>query len=290
MATPRTPYKIDDLLFQLTDRDLRVLEALEKYRLLDTRLIQRLEFPSLASGTTQTDAHATVSSATRTTTRVLGRLEGHGLITRVRRRVGGAGHGSTQTVWQLAAAGERLLRARRGEPGRRRYVDPGTGFLAHTLDVATYAITLIEASRRGNFELLELEAEPHTWRSFHAAHGGAITLKPDLFVVAADSESETHCFVEIDRATEHLPAILRKCRTYQQHFQTGALQAENDGLYPLVVWATPDQARADNIRLAIAGDKTLNADLFHTGESTATLRVVAPYAAESSRQSKGGNS
>lgn len=277
MATPRTPYKIDELLFQLTDRDLRVLEDLERFRLLDTRLIQRLQFPTIAAGADANSGHSSMSSATRTTTRVLGRLEGHALVARVGRRVGGAGHGSTQTVWQLAAAGERLLRARRGEAGRRRYVDPGQGFLAHTLDVARYAATLIERSRLDGFELLELTTEPGTWQKFHAAHGGAITLKPDLFTITADTDSETHCFIEIDRATEHLPAILRKCRVYQQHWQTGALQADNDGLYPLVVWATPDEARAKSISDAITADTTLTPGLFIARETTTTLRLVAPY-------------
>jgi hypothetical protein len=201
--------------------------------------------------------------------------------------VGGVGHGSTQTVWQLASAGERLLRAQRGEPGRRRYVDPGRGFVAHTLEVARYAITVIEHSRQQGFEVLELQAEPQTWRKFHAAHGGAITLKPDLFMITADAESETHCFVEIDRATEHLPAVLRKCRLYQQHFQTGELQAKNGGLYPLVIWATPDKKRACNITQAIASDGAVTPSLFHAGATDTTFQVVAPYVAVSSLHQKG---
>lgn len=287
MATPRMPYRVGDLLLQLTVRDLDVLESFEKFRLLDTRLIQRLHFPVTAGSGTKGGGHATRSSATRSTTRVLGRLEGHGLVARVGRRVGGLGHGSTQTVWQLAAAGERLLRARRGEPGRRRYVDPGAGFLEHTLDVARYAITIIEQSRQQNFEVLELQAEPQTWREFQAAHGGALTLKPDLYLVTADTESETHCFIEVDRATEHLPAVLRKCHLYQQHFRTGELQAHHDGLYPLVVWVTPDEKRARSIGRAIAGDGSLSAELFRAGTTDATIPVVAPYAADSSLHAKG---
>ncbi|QTX04700.1 replication-relaxation family protein [Agromyces archimandritae] len=116
--TPRTPYKIGELLLHLTDRDLRILEDLEQFRLLDTRLIQRLEFPVSTRPGGQ-PGFATQATATRLTLRVLHRLEEHGLIARVGRRVGGSGRGSGQTVWQLAAAGERLLRARRGQGGRR---------------------------------------------------------------------------------------------------------------------------------------------------------------------------
>lgn len=282
--TPRTPYRIDGLLLHLTERDIRVLEVLEQFRLLDTRLIQRLQFP--VGGDQNAGEHVTASSATRTATRVLGRLEGHGLVARVGRRVGGRGHGSGQTVWQLGAPGERLLRARRGETGRRRYVDPGAGFLAHTLAVAHYAATLNEKARADRFEILQLQTEPASWRGFQAAHGGAVTLKPDLAVVTADAESETHSFVEIDRDTEHLPAVLRKSMRYQQYWQAGVEQATYD-LFPAVIWVTPDQTRADKIRRAITEDPTLNVALFHAATAEQSLDVVAPYP---SPNPKGGSS
>lgn len=276
MTTKRSPYKIDALLFQLTERDLRVLEDLERFRLLDTRLIQRLQFPVFDGG-----PHQTGGSATRTALRILARLEGHGLVAHVGRRVGGTRHGSTQTVWHLASTGERLLRARRGEPGRRRYVDPSPLFQAHTLDIARFAVALIERAREQHCEVLELQTEPATWQQFHAAHGGALTLKPDLFVVTADSEHETHSFVEIDRDTEHLPAILRKCRLYQQHYHTGAIQAEQDGLYPSIVWVTPTEERAERIRRAITNDPSLTPELFRTGTQETTIPIVAPYSSQS---------
>lgn len=283
--TSRTPYGINELLLHLTDRDLRVLETLEQFRLLDTRLIQRLQFPV----GTQSDGQpgfATQATATRLTIRVLHRLEEHGVIVRVGRRVGGKGHGSGQTVWQLGAAGERLLRARRGETGRRRYVDPGTGFIEHTLEVARYAATLTERARRNGFEILQLQAEPESWRPFQVAHGGALTLKPDLSVVTADAESETHSFIEIDRDTEHLPAVLRKSGLYQRYWQSGVEQARNDGLFPAIVWVTPDQRRADKIRRAIDGDRALDVRLFHTASAEPSLAVVAPY---TSPNPKGGS-
>ncbi|RRJ85677.1 hypothetical protein EG850_12200 [Gulosibacter macacae] len=267
----RNPYLIDQLMLLLTERDLRILEDLERFRLLDTQLVQRLQFPEGAGG-----AHISWSSARRSAARVLARLEGHGFVARVGRRVAVYGQGSSQTVWQLAAAGERLLRARRGEPGRRRYVDPSRLFLDHTLDVARYAASLIERSRRDQFDILELQTEPENWRRFQAARGGAISLKPDLAVVTADQDSETHSFIEIDRDTEHLPAILRKCYLYQQYWQSGTEQATH-GLFPAAVWVAPDQTRADRIRRAIIDDQALESRLFTTGTAEATLAVVAPY-------------
>lgn len=281
MTAARGPYRIGALSLLLSERDLLILEDLERFRLLDTRLIQRLRFPAGEAG-----GHATESSATRTALRVLTRLEGHALIARIGRRVGGAGHGSSQTVWQLAASGERFLRVRKGQTGRRRYVDPGNAFLEHTLAVARYAADLLEGARRDGFEVLVLQTEPESWRPFQTGHGGAVTLKPDLYVVTADADSETHSFVEIDRDTEHLPAVLRKCRTYQQYRQSGAEQAGLDGLFPAVVWAAPDTRRANRIRAAIDRDGTLDSRLFASGTAASTLAAVAPY---SSPNTKGGH-
>ncbi|WRS29534.1 replication-relaxation family protein [Actinomycetaceae bacterium MB13-C1-2] len=111
--------------------------------------------------------------------------------------------------------------------------------------------TLTEKARSDGFDILDLQAEPASWRQFQAAQGGALTLKPDLAVVTADAESETHSFVEIDRDTEHLPAVLRKSGLYQRYWESSAEQARSDGLFPLVVWASPAVERADKIRRAI---------------------------------------
>src|SRR5690606_18777712 len=110
--------------------------------------------------------HATVSSATRGTTRILNRLEQLGVIARLERRIGGIKHGSALIVWQLGAAGDRFLRIRRGEVGRRRYEEPGRTFMAHMLAIADTAVTLIEQANARHFELLEMELEPTCWRSF----------------------------------------------------------------------------------------------------------------------------
>lgn len=262
------PYKIDALSQVLMPRDFEVLESLERYRLLDARLIQELHFP------VGPNHHATLSAATRASNRITTRLEKHQLISQIPRRVGGWRGGSTKTVWQLAAAGERLLRARRGEPGRRRYVEPSATFLEHTLDVARIAALVLSAARSGDYEVLTIETEPDCWRSFHTARGPQ-TLKPDLYIVTADEDLETHSFVEVDRGTEHLPAIIRKCRTYQQHWRTGSEQAALE-LYPAVVWIAPDERRAAKIAAAIDADIVLTTELFRVTVKDGALALLAP--------------
>ncbi|MDF1478770.1 replication-relaxation family protein [Leifsonia sp. H3M29-4] len=266
-----TALRLHVLELHLTDRDIRILEDLEQFRLLTTRQIQRLHLPAKPFGD-----HATASAATRGTTRILTRLEGLGAVARLERRIGGLKHGSALTVWHLGGAGERFLRARRGDSARRRYSEPGRTFMAHTLAVGDIAVLLRERTHTGRFELLELAAEPSNWRPFTAPGGTAITLKPDLTVVTADARTETHSFVEIDCGTEHLPVVIRKCRLYQQYFATG-IEQDARGLFPAVVWLVPTTKRADAIRAAITADGALDASLFWVALAEQALDQLAPY-------------
>ncbi|WP_165314412.1 replication-relaxation family protein [Agromyces protaetiae] len=269
-----TPTRVRELESLLTERDGHILEDLERFRALSTRLIQRLHFPAGLHG-----LHATVPTATRLANRVLLRLEAHGLIARIDRRVGGALRGSAATTWHLAATGERLLRARRGESGRRRYVTPSRDFLAHTLAVAEFAGATKESELRGEIDVLELDTEPSCWRPFHGPVG-VVTLKPDLFTVVANADVEAHVFVEIDRGTEHLPAVIKKCRTYQQYRQTGLAQASS-GVFPAVLWVTPDAERARKLRTAIRREPDLPADLFTICEEAEALTALTVFLAPS---------
>lgn len=273
-----TALRVHALELHLTDRDILILEDLERFRLLTTRQLQRLHLPAKPLG-----EHATISAATRGTTRILTRLEGLGTITRLERRIGGVKHGSAVTIWHLAGAGERYLRARRGDPARRRYAEPGPVFLTHTIAVADVAVTLREQARTGRFELLELQPEPGNWRTFNAATGEPPTLKPDLFAVAADATTETHSFVEVDLDTEHLPAVLRKCRTYQRYFQSGLEQAAR-GLFPAVVWLVPTVKRARDIQLAINATRDLEPGLFWVTTTDQALAHLAPYPANAAAE------
>ncbi len=281
MKPARSAYKIYELRRHLTPRDLDVVRSLETYRLLTTGQIQRLHFTE----------HVSTSSAARTAVRVLGRIEGHGLIVRLSRRIGGFDKGSAANVWQLAALGERLLRALDGDPNRRRFIEPSEPFTQHTVAVAELAVRIIEDSRRGRFEALALETEPACWRSWVGAAGTEEWVKPDLYLVTANADYEAHAFVEIDRDTEHLPAIIRKCLTYQRYWSTGIEQARAD-LFPAVVWVVPTELRAERIRTAIRDEASLTSELFHVVTNDEALGVLGPEPTEPSEppsnQPKGG--
>ncbi|WP_295103922.1 replication-relaxation family protein [uncultured Microbacterium sp.] len=259
-----------DLGLHLTERDVRILEDLEQHRLLTTRQIQRLHLPATPFG-----SHATASAGTRGTTRILLRLESLKAVARLERRIGGQEHGSALTIWQLGSAGGRYLRLRRGDTSRSQYLEPGRAFAAHTLAVADIAVTLREHAGTDRFELLDLESEPGCWRPFTTATG-QLALKPDLFVVTADATTETHSFVEVDLGTEHLPVILRKCRTYQQYHRTG-IEQEQRGLFPAVIWLVPTNKRAQTLRDGINGARDLDPGLFWIATTDQALDHLAPY-------------
>jgi Replication-relaxation len=261
-----TPYQLRELLGRLTPRDLLILTDLERFRLLSTNHIRRLQF---------VDGHATQLAATRGAVRVLGRLEAGGFISRLTRRVGGPLRGSTATVWQLSATGERVLRARRGDATRRRFDEPSPFFTRHTLAVSELGVRVIERSREPDVTLLELLPEPASWRSFTNALGGVSWVRPDLLVVTADQVSETHTWVEVDLGTEHLPTVLRKCAVYQRYFRTGIEQARRE-VFPLIAWITSDAHRASRIRAAIAADRSLDPDLFVVTTNDDVMEVLAP--------------
>lgn len=259
---------IANLIESLSERDLSILESLRTHRALTTALIRRLHFPiggeprEAGSG----KSHATEMAAAVATIRVLTRLESRRLIARLHRRIGGVRAGSTGIVWQLGAAGERLLRTQHGDTARRRYSEPSPSFIAHTLAAADLAIGLYELARVGRIELLRLEAEPECWRTFLSAHGARQWLKPDLFAITAGGDYEHHWFIEADNATEHAPVIVRKALQYQHYANTGIHQQEH-GLFPAVVWVVPDEKRKSAIHSALAAEPKLRdlvaAELFH---------------------------
>lgn len=246
------PADVSSLRTTLSERDIAVLQSLRTYRLLTTNQLQRLHFVV---------GHVSAAGMIKATTRVLNRMEAHGLVTRLGRRIGGVRAGSSGITWQLGSGGERLLRAMHGEKKRRRYVEPAPAFATHTLAVAELAVQLHELHLRGTLELLALDTEPSCWRSFTGPHGTLEWLKPDLFAITANGDFEDHWFIETDLATEHPPVVVRKAKVYQRYAASGAHQARH-GLFPAVGWIVPDTARQGAIQAALAADRQVQPELF----------------------------
>ncbi|WP_324188811.1 replication-relaxation family protein [Nocardia farcinica] len=216
------------------------------------------------------------ASGLRTAQRVLARLRRHRILASLTQRIGGIKAGSNGLVHYVDVVGDRLLRLEAGRGPRRRFEQPTQRFLDHQLGIAEAHVALVEANRRGQLELVTCEIEPAAWRDYVGIGGARLTLKPDLFAEAAyppGNEYVDAAFIEVDKGTESIPTLLKKCREYESYRRSGIEQDRSDGAFPFVVWSmsADTEAKAKRrraaLREAIDGDRRLPAHLF---------RVIAP--------------
>jgi hypothetical protein len=231
----------------LGERDAAVLGDLARVRLLTGRQLERLHFHTLATANAR-------GSARR---RSLGRLTHAGLVTTLPRQVGGVRAGSAGLVYTPTTAGYRLLHP--SEP-RHRHWPVGWPFVLHTLDVAELYVRLRERERLCGERLVRFDAEPASW---HRSAGQLV--KPDAFAVREVGRWEEHLWLEVDRATESLPALARELRRYLDLASSGG--SGPLGVLPYVVITVPSAARLAAVRQLIAGlaapaDQLLRVELF----------------------------
>lgn len=235
----------------LSDRDRAILAGLDVHRFLTTAQIERFHF----------SGHINPDAAARICRRVLHRLHRLQVIDHLSRRVGGVRAGSASYIWRVGLIGDRLLRLKSADQPRGRRKEPSLRHLEHCLAVADSHLALRDLAATGRIELLRVDTEPDCWRSYLALGGSRDTLKPDLYAVTASGDYEDHWFIEVDRATESLPTLLKKCAQYEDYRRTGAEQHAR-GVFPLVVWIVPDEARADRLTAALAASRRLDQDLY----------------------------
>jgi hypothetical protein len=243
--------RLDRLAAALSARDWAVLDSLAAWRLMTTDQLRRLHFMSLG----------TAGSSGRTVRAALRRLAVEvGAVRHLVRRIGGVRAGSSGYVWHLTGVGRRLLGTPAAPVIMRRLrlaavavSEPSPRTLDHTVAVSEVAVRLDEARRAERLELLRLEAEPDCWREHLGSVGQRLRVKPDLFTITAvpGGEFQDLWFVEVDRATETLATIRRKADAYAAYHRSGVEQARS-GVFPRVLWATPDMARAKAIRRELA--------------------------------------
>lgn len=243
----------------LSGRDLSIVGQVSDLRLMTALQIRAIHFP-LAE-------HENAAAAARACRRSLERLHREQLLVRLDRRIGGARAGSASFIYALGPAGHRILALTSPRP---RFREPSAVFGDHTLATAQLVVDLTLAARAGLAELLVCQPEPRCWRPFSAAAQPTL-LRPDLFVSLGVGDLEHRWFCEVDRGTEHLPALIRKCRVYEQYYATGKEQAEH-GVFGRVCWIVPTTTRAERLRAAIDHDRRLTNDLFTI---TTTDRAVA---------------
>jgi hypothetical protein len=233
---------------RLSERDRAILAQVSELRLMSTWQIEQVHFPA--------ELHTNPGSAGRCCRRVLKRLARDRLLVRLNRRVGGVRAGSSGYIYTLGPAGQRVLEL---DGPRRRLREPSQLHVDHTLAISTLVVSLTLAQRQGRCELLALEAEPACWRPVPGL--ARVVLRPDLFVALGVGEYERRWFVELDRETANLPALLRKCRLYDNYYRSGAEQAAF-GVFPRVAWLVRAETRAKRLQTAIERNPELTSALF----------------------------
>lgn len=252
--------QLSRLTSQLSERDLEVIRGVEDLRFLTSRQVQRLWFGI---------GEHTELGAARCSRRTLERLHRFGLLHRLDRRVGGVRAGSAGFVYCLGPVGQQLVRAKH----RRHVREPSTTFLDHNLAVAEVVVTIIEATRHSQLELVGYQTEPDCWRPFSGIGGAREILKPDLRLTLALHDYEHHWFIEVDLGSEHRPAVERKCGAYERYLRSGVEQ-QRHGVFPRVAWLTRDEVRADRLRLIIH-DQQGTEGLFVVGRLDEPLHTLA---------------
>jgi hypothetical protein len=99
-------------------------------------------------------------------------------------------------------------------------------------------------------------------------------VRPDLFLALGVDEYEHRFFAEVDRGTEHLPTLIRKCHVYESYYRSGLEQAAH-GVSPRTCWVVRDEPRALRLRQAIDRDRHLTNQLFVVTVSSRALAVLA---------------
>lgn len=249
------PAELQVVASQLSDRDWSILRFLRQHRFATTVHLRRRFFTQ----------HASQSAATRACVRVLNRLLTKRIVTRLERRIGGVRHGSASFIWCLDVVGDRLTR-KQGDP-RGRVQEPSLQFLDHTLAITETHVELYEGEGVESYQLNEIQVETEAWREFVTSAGARTILKPDLKITLHIGEFDDHWYLEIDRGTESLPTLLRKCRAYEEYRRTGRAQSEH-GVFPRVLWLLPAVGRVERLRTAIDADQVLPSKMFAciTGE------------------------
>lgn len=249
MSTLISRNELRRIATQLSDRDWNILRFIRRHQYANTIQIRRQFFPG----------HASLPAAARACARVLDRLYQRRIVGRLERRVGGIMRGSSSYVWCLDVIGDRLSR-QPSDPRWRPY-EPSVAFLDHTLAITETHVQLSEAETARVFALRDIAIEAETWRDFVTPAGARTVLKPDLKITIGTSGYEDHWYLEVDRGTESLPVLMRKCRSYDDYRRTGRAQADH-GVFPRVLWLLSDTRRVERLRVAIEADLKLPAKMF----------------------------
>lgn len=217
---------------RLSERDLGIIETVNRLRLVQGIQLERLHFHEL------TPRGRVVARG-----KVLRRLVSWEVLVPLDRRIGGSPRGSSGLVYGLGSAGRRLLRERgatEGVASRIRRGLPGERMALHTLSIAETYVGLVEQCRACPVELLRFDAEKPVSNGL----GGFVT--PDAYLVLEAGAIRDYWWIEVDRATESDAQVRVKLRAYLDLLHRGQLGP--DGVLPRVLVTVPHARGLERVR------------------------------------------
>jgi hypothetical protein len=221
---------------RLSERDWAIARSVNRLHLVTGPQLERLHFADLATSRARTVSRS----------RTLARLAAWRVLTVLPRRIGGTRRGSAVSVYALDTAGYHLLRQHAPQhlaAGRvRRPGAPSERWVRHILATTELYVELVEAERAGRLRLRSFQTEPGAW--WPNGLGGY--LKPDAYVVVSNGRVDHLWWIEVDLATEWMPAMRRKLRTYLEFVDRGGLGPRRT--IPRVLVSVPSQVRLTAIR------------------------------------------
>jgi len=246
---------------ELSVRDHAIIQSVGACRLIQATQLERIHFINdVALRTTKQ----------RECRKVLHDLTYSGHLRRLERQIGGVRAGSSSYVYGLGPLGARLLLGKRPH---RFLTRPSLYFLEHTLCQAELYTKLHEVNKSHLAEILQIQMEPHCWRTFYSLEHGLSPLKPDMYVWLQTGTDRLSWFIEIDRGTTYMHALRQKLALYVQYYLAGLEQKEH-GVFPRVLWVAPNKARCQFIEKAIQPINERVSGLCKTTTDHAAIRVI----------------
>jgi hypothetical protein len=246
---------VEWIVDRLSERDQQIIASVDQLRLVTSSHLERLHFLDLSE-----------ASRARVRRRVLARLVSWRVLMTLDRRIGGVRAGSTGLVFALDAAGQQL--AARGRGVLRRPREPSIALLGHSLAASELYVALVELSKVEYFTVADYRTEPASW---HALPLGG-WLKPDAYLKLATPAFDDHWWIEVDKASEHLPTIRRKLGTYLDYASNGGLGP--GGVLPRILVTVPSEQRREAIAGVIARVPDADKLLHVTTEANAPEYLV----------------
>jgi hypothetical protein len=225
----------------MTDRDVLVMQWVERCRFLTREQVQRLEF-----------GPASTSSCKRRLTL----LYHHGYLGRLQLPLPGA-YGASRAVYHLDRLGARYLAGLEdAEPGRIRWRrgedDREELFLAHSLDINDVRVSFTVAARRRGVPLDWWDESTlrrlEVLERFQDASGERVTLLPDAYFTLGAGDAADGFALEVDRATVSERRMRARIRAYGQWAASGAYRRRLPAESLRVLFAITD-CRRDRRRL-----------------------------------------